>query len=153
MPPKKDDKGKGASEEALAEVAKLKSNYKTHCTNVGITPHPSMMNQYFTNEEQRFDQIVIDDQESPAPLGPGGCRALITALLNIKQDPKEKPFKLLTSLRIWQANISDDGAAAIVSTPDTIIPQILTLSLCVVGGVTASWRYRITTGLFGASRR
>jgi len=72
---------------------------------------------------------VIDDE----PIGAGGMRALMTAVLgtgeakimNIifrnlskmsSEGPlmKNVPYKLLKSIRIWRSFIGDDGAAPIV---------------------------------------
>jgi hypothetical protein len=58
-------------------------------------------------------QIIIDD--SFGPLGPGGTRALMTALMGSGPGMKGGPFKLLKSIRIWRSNVGDDGAASIVS--------------------------------------
>jgi len=57
--------------------------------------------------------LLIDDEFGP--LGPGGTRALMTAVMGSGAGMKGGPYKLLNSLRMWRANCSDDGAAAIVS--------------------------------------
>lgn len=59
-----------------------------------------------------FIQIVIDDEHGP--IGPGGTRALMTAIMGSGQGMKGGPYKLLKFIRIWRSNICDDGAAAIV---------------------------------------
>lgn len=66
-------------------------------------------------------QIIIDD--SFGPLGPGGTRALMTALMGSGPGMKGGPFKLLKSIRIWRSNVGDDGAASIVS--DSAVVQCL----------------------------
>jgi hypothetical protein len=55
---------------------------------------------------------VIDDE--CGPIGPGGTRALMTAIMGSGQGMKGGPYKLLKFIRIWRSNICDDGAAAIV---------------------------------------
>ncbi len=47
-------------------------------------------------------------------MGPGGTRALMTAVMGSGPSMKGGPYKLLKSLRIWRSEIGDDGAAAIV---------------------------------------
>ena len=67
------------------------------------------------NDEEKYPvhQLLIDDEFGP--LGPGGIRALMTAVMGSGAGMKGGPYKLLNSLRMWRANCSDDGAAAIVS--------------------------------------
>lgn len=55
--------------------------------------------------------MIIDDEFGP--LGPGGTRALMTAIMGSGTGMKGGPYKLIRSIRIWRSNISDDGAAAI----------------------------------------
>lgn len=66
------------------------------------------------NDEEKFpiDQLLIDDEFGP--LGPGGTRALVTAIMGNGSGMKGGPYKLLKSIRIWKSNCSDDGAAALV---------------------------------------
>jgi len=47
-------------------------------------------------------------------LGPGGTRALMTALMGAGPGMKGGPYKPLKFIRIWRSNIGDDGAASIV---------------------------------------
>jgi hypothetical protein len=67
------------------------------------------------NDEEKYpvQQLLIDDEYGP--LGPGGTRALMTAIMGSGTGMKGGPYKLLTSIRMWRANASDDGVAAIVS--------------------------------------
>jgi hypothetical protein len=67
------------------------------------------------NDEEKYpiEQLLIDDEVGP--LGPGGTRALMTALMGSGPGMKGGPYKLIKSLRLWRANCGDDGAAAIVS--------------------------------------
>lgn len=65
------------------------------------------------NDEEKYpiEQLLIDDELGP--LGPGGTRALMTAVMGSGPGMKGGPYKLLKSLRLWRANCGDDGAAAI----------------------------------------
>ena len=56
-------------------------------------------------------QIIIDDEFGP--IGPGGTRALMTAVMGSGPGMKGGPYKLLKSIRIWRSYIGDEGAAAI----------------------------------------
>ena len=66
------------------------------------------------NDEEKYPvtQLLIDDELGA--LGPGGTRALMTAIMGSGAGMKGGPYKLLTSIRMWRANASDDGTAAIV---------------------------------------
>ncbi len=66
------------------------------------------------NDEEKYPviQLVIDDEYGS--LGPGGTRALTTALMGSGPGMKGGPYKLLSSLRLWKGNIGDDGAASVV---------------------------------------
>jgi hypothetical protein len=79
----------------------------------GLTPNPSIAKRLNDEEKYPIEQLVIDDEYGP--LGPGGTRALTTALMGHGPSMKGGPYKLLSSLRLWKANIGDDGAASIVS--------------------------------------
>lgn len=67
------------------------------------------------NDEEKYpiQQLLIDDEYGP--LGPGGTRALMTAIMGSGTGMKGGPYKLLNSLRMWRSNASDDGVAAVVS--------------------------------------
>jgi hypothetical protein len=67
------------------------------------------------NDEEKYPvtQLLIDDEFGS--LGPGGTRALMTAIMGSGLGMKGGPYKLLNSIRIWKSNCADDGAAAIVS--------------------------------------
>ena len=66
------------------------------------------------NDEEKYPvhQLLIDDEFGP--LGPGGTRALMTAVMGSGAGMKGGPYKLLNSLRMWRANCGDDGASSIV---------------------------------------
>jgi hypothetical protein len=66
------------------------------------------------NDEEKYPvtQLLIDDEFGP--LGPGGTRALMTAIMGSATGMKGGPYKKLSSIRMWKSNASDDGASAIV---------------------------------------
>lgn len=59
----------------------------------------------------RLAQIVVDDEYGP--LGPGGTRALATAIMGTGQDMRGGPYRLIRSLRLWRARCGDEGARSI----------------------------------------
>mmetsp|Transcript_3343 Transcript_3343/g.7723 ORF Transcript_3343/g.7723 Transcript_3343/m.7723 type:complete len:495 (+) Transcript_3343:180-1664(+) len=73
--------------------------------------------QFFLSPLMKDGRMVNPDEPR---LGPGGCRAMATAILAtgpgmakaLPTDPGG-PFKALRSLRIWHNRIGDDGAAAL----------------------------------------
>jgi hypothetical protein len=73
------------------------------------------------NDEEKYPitQLLIDDEFGP--LGPGGTRALMTAIMGSGPGMKGGPYKKLASIRMWRANTSDDGASAIVSAQSAFI--------------------------------
>lgn len=56
-------------------------------------------------------QIVVDDENGP--LGPGGTRALTTAIMGTGQDMRGGPYRSIRSLRLWRAYCGDEGARSI----------------------------------------
>lgn len=66
------------------------------------------------NDEEKYpiEQLVIDDEHGP--MGPGGTRALMTAVLGGGPGMKGGPYKLLKFIRLWKCHVGDDGAASIV---------------------------------------
>eukprot|EP01041_Mallomonas_annulata_P001121 gene1121-2181_t len=113
MPPKKKDNSKNAGEMKEGENPVIFcDNYVKFAKLIGLTPNPKIV---FTLKEDvekyPVEQLVIDDNEGP--LGPGGTRALMTALMGNGPSMKGGPYKLLKSIRIWRSQIGDDGAASI----------------------------------------
>jgi len=121
MPPKKDKKSKGpAIDEPGQDPESLKTKYSTFCKGIGLVPSPEVMGALTEGEDNPFvgRQIII--KPGAAPLGPGGCRALATAIMGIGAGMPRDPetgnpimYKQLQELRIWGGNIGDDGAASI----------------------------------------
>lgn len=56
-------------------------------------------------------QMVVDDEYGP--LGPGGTRALTTAIMGTGQDMRGGPYRPIKSLRLWRAKCGDEGARSI----------------------------------------
>lgn len=73
------------------------------------------------NDEEKYpvEQLLIDDEFGP--VGPGGIRALMTAIMGTGPGMKGGAYKLIKSIRIWRSNCSDDGVAAIVSSHSKIM--------------------------------
>jgi hypothetical protein len=80
---------------------------------IGISVNSTITKTLNDEEKYPIEQLLIDDEVGP--LGPGGTRALMTALMGSGPGMKGGPYKLIKSLRLWRANCGDDGAAAIVS--------------------------------------
>lgn len=80
---------------------------------IGQQPHPDIISGLASGEDGPAQQLIVDGAHSL--LGPGGTRALATAMLGTGKGMKGPPYKLLKSLRLWAVNTGDDGAAAMVS--------------------------------------
>ena len=106
----------------------LYNSYLQACKAIGIQPYPPLK-QALTNEENpnRGKQIIIvggsphhsasNSMDSSVVLGPGGCRALVNAMIG-KVHPSTKaqtPFTATKEIRICRSNIKDGGAVAIAS--------------------------------------
>lgn len=78
---------------------------------VGVPINPLVGKILNDEEKYPIDQLIIDDEYGP--LGPGGTRALMTAILGAGPGMKGGPYKLLKSIRLWRTNCGDDGANAI----------------------------------------
>jgi hypothetical protein len=115
MPPKKkENKAKVAGEEVEGEdPAILLSNYQKFSKSIGLPVHTGIVKALNDEEKYPIDQLIVDEEYGI--IGPGGTRALMTAILGSGPGMKGGPYKLLKSLRIWKSNIGDDGTAAIVS--------------------------------------
>ena len=79
---------------------------------IGVTPNARIARTINDAEAPGpMTQIVIDDEFGP--IGPGGIRALMTAVMGSGPGMKGGPYKLLKSIRVWKSYIGDEGAAAI----------------------------------------
>eukprot|EP00804_Cyclotella_cryptica_P002641 CCRYP_010446-RA/>CCRYP_010446-RA protein AED:0.08 eAED:0.06 QI:0/0/0/0.5/1/1/2/0/357 len=93
----------------------LYNNYLQSCRCIGIEPSPSLKSA-LTNEDSpnRGVQIIIVGEENNV-LGPGGCRALVNAMIGKIDDSDaiKHPFTATKDLRIVRSRIKDGGAIAI----------------------------------------
>ena len=79
---------------------------------IGVTPNGRIARTINDAEAPGpMTQIIIDDEFGP--IGPGGTRALMTAVMGSGPGMKGGPYKLLKSIRIWRSYIGDEGAAAV----------------------------------------
>ena len=85
------------------DPAVLLQNYQKFCKLIGLPANPSVAKNL--NDEEKFPikQLVIDDEYGP--IGPGGSRALMTAIMGSGPGMKGGPYKLLESLRLWRSNL------------------------------------------------
>ncbi|CAM9861997.1 unnamed protein product [Scytosiphon promiscuus] len=114
MGPKKSEKKatKGADGEVLGEdPALFLQNYQRFSRLIGISANPKVVAQLQSDENQPLAQIVVDDEHGP--LGPGGTRALMTAIMGTGQDMRGGPYRLIKSLRLWRAHCGDEGTRSI----------------------------------------
>jgi len=122
MPPKKKD-GKGkkgkAPEVSPEDIDAFLKAYKNMCRDAGLQVYEPLLKQ-LTNDEDREEfmqtqQLLLHptDPQDPSEirLGPGGARALCTAILGIVPG-MEKPFKAVKAIRCWQSKIGDDGTCS-----------------------------------------
>ncbi|CAN0444931.1 unnamed protein product, partial [Ectocarpus sp. 12 AP-2014] len=116
MGPKKSDKKatKGVDGEVQGEDPGLfLQNYQRFSRLIGISANPKVVAQLQSDENQPLAQacIVVDDEHGP--LGPGGTRALMTAIMGTGQDMRGGPYRLIKSLRLWRAHCGDEGVRSI----------------------------------------
>jgi Ran GTPase-activating protein (RanGAP) involved in mRNA processing and transport len=112
MGPKKGGGAAKPGEEVEGEdPGVLLQNYQKFCKTIGLPANPCVAKNLTDEEKFPVKQIIIDDESGP--LGPGGTRALMTAVMGGGPGMKGGPYKLLESLRIWRSNAGDDGVAAI----------------------------------------
>lgn len=112
MGPKKGGKP-GAELPEGEDPLQLLINYQKYTKLIGIPPNVSVAKAMHDDEDESkiIDQILIDDEHGP--LGPGGTRALMTAVMGSGPGMKGGPYKLLKSIRLWRSNSGDDGVGAI----------------------------------------
>jgi len=115
MPPGPKDGGKGGG--AAGEAAEgedpvlLGINYSKYSKLLSVPVNNTVMKACNDEENRPLTQLVIDDEYGQ--LGAGGTRALMASILGSGPGMKGGPYKLLTSLRLWKANIGDEGAQAV----------------------------------------
>lgn len=86
-------------------------NYHVVYRLIGLAPNGKIARVCNDVEAHPVTQIVIDDEFGP--IGPGGMRALMTAVMGSGPGMKGGPYKLLKSIRVWRSYVGDEGAAAI----------------------------------------
>lgn len=115
MGPKKAPGGAaGGDEDNGEDPLLLLQTYQKLCRAIALPAHPQVVSQLSNEEKYPFKQIFVDDEMGP--LGPGGTRALMTAVMGGMGGPgmrQTKIYTLLDSIRLWRTNAGDDGTAAI----------------------------------------
>ena len=111
-------KKKGGSKKAASgpveggDPSVLLSNYKAYCKAIGISPD-SEVSALISGERETDGPFPPVQICTDSKLGPGGIRALTTAILGKNPVCTGGAYKLLTTLRFWRANAGDDGAEAL----------------------------------------
>ena len=113
MGPKKKDAPKGGGAEGVEgeDPKVLLSNYQKFAKAIGLVPNPKLATQLNDEEKYPITQIIIDDDAGP--MGPGGTRALMTAIMGTGPGMKGGPYKKLNSIRMWRTNVGDEGTSAV----------------------------------------
>ena len=115
MPPKK---GKGPAsdpDDASMNPEAVVDNYKKYCKVQALTVHPKVLAQLGGGEEQleqfmKTEQLVVDGEPI---MGPGGTRALCTALMGNGPGMSGAVFKMAKNFRFWRQACGCDGAACL----------------------------------------
>ena len=114
MPPKKGGKKKGKGKAppfTPEELQQLVLDYKRNCLEYGVDVSEKLCSALSEDELRdeftETNQLIISADDT---FGPGGARALSTAILG---SSTSKPFPGVKSLRIWACMIGDTGAASI----------------------------------------
>ncbi|CAM9998429.1 unnamed protein product, partial [Phaeothamnion confervicola] len=114
MPPKKKsgDKKAANGEPVLGEDPLVfLREYQKFARLIGVKANAQIVAALQDEENFPVEQLVINDEQGP--LGPGGTRALTTALLGNGPEMRGGSYKLLKSLRMWRARCGDDGTACL----------------------------------------
>lgn len=111
MGPKKEAKKAGAEDVEGEDPTVLLANYQKFCKAIGLSVNQIVAKNLNDEERYPIEQLLIDDE--CGPLGPGGTRALMSAIMGSGAGMKGGPYKLLKSLRMWKADCADDGAASV----------------------------------------
>lgn len=109
MGPKKGKKGKGkGNEDEENPTENFFGLYKRCCKEFETVPSATLLTktEECLDEGEDLQEILINEK-----IGEFGARALCKALQNSTKDGKG--FPLLKSLRIWEADIGDEGVRAI----------------------------------------
>ncbi|KAL9188584.1 hypothetical protein ACHAXT_006962 [Thalassiosira profunda] len=96
----------------------LYKNYLNECKAIGIEPHASVKDTLTNEENTNLGKQLLVLGSGDATLGPGGCRALVNAMIGGKADASTSghtPYTAAKELRICRSNINDAGARALSS--------------------------------------
>ncbi|KAL7548606.1 hypothetical protein ACHAWF_011878 [Thalassiosira exigua] len=96
----------------------LFSNYLKECKLIGIEPYGPLKDALTNDENPNIGkQLVVLPQPGGEVLGPGGCRALVNAILNAGDTSitKQVPFTAMKEIRICSSGLGDAGAASVAS--------------------------------------
>lgn len=120
MPPKKGKAkakgGGGDSDEPGYNHAAFVADYQKYAKSIAVPVHPGVVEQLVGSDEDKTEMfakskaLVVSDEH---PLGPGGCRALATAILGLGPEMKTGPFRCIEKIRVWGGKIGDDGAESL----------------------------------------
>eukprot|EP00640_Fibrocapsa_japonica_P002235 CAMPEP_0113934316 /NCGR_PEP_ID=MMETSP1339-20121228/1651_1 /TAXON_ID=94617 /ORGANISM="Fibrocapsa japonica" /LENGTH=344 /DNA_ID=CAMNT_0000936063 /DNA_START=66 /DNA_END=1100 /DNA_ORIENTATION=+ /assembly_acc=CAM_ASM_000762 len=129
-PKKKGDKKKKQDVEGVQgeDPAILLQNYVKFSKLIAIPVNQQIVDTCSDEElEGPVEQLVVDDRKGV--LGPGGTRALCTAILGTGPGMQGGPYKKLKSLRLWRCNVGDDGAQCMAELlrlggGDVVIPYL-----------------------------
>jgi hypothetical protein len=114
MPPKakggkkEAKKAGGAGADGELHQQLLLSNYTRFAKLIGLVPNPRVVTQLQDDAVVPLTQLIVNDEFGP--LGPGGVRALVTAILASGQDMKGEPYQWLKTLRMWRSRCGDEGS-------------------------------------------
>lgn len=112
---KKTDKETGPE----SDPTLLFRKYSKQCESIGIEVNETIKKALCQNENPNsVTQLLLGPGDSDASLpliGDGCCRALFSAILGecSDQDAGKYQYTAFEEIRIWQTNISDQGAIAI----------------------------------------
>jgi len=110
MPPK--PKKKDNNDGVIGEDPQIfLQNYKRYSNLIGVPIHPQIVRTLTDEEKYPVEQIIIDEENGP--LGPGGTRALMTAMMGTAPSMNGIGYYLIKSLRFWRSNIQDEGVNSI----------------------------------------
>ncbi|EQC38962.1 hypothetical protein SDRG_03917 [Saprolegnia diclina VS20] len=94
----------------------LVANYVKMCRSIGVPVNPSMSDALKgkgDEAEEHLTQLIVDDEFGP--LGSGGVRAMACAVLGAVPHSITAAYMHLSTIRIWNNPIGDEGASAIAS--------------------------------------
>ena len=118
-------KGKAKAKQAVelgpdSDPKILYNNYVKECKAIGIEPYGPLKDALTNEENPNLGKqiIIIPSSDGESLLGPGGCRALVNAMIMKSDDSStatQVPFTATREIRMCRCNIKDGGAAAIGS--------------------------------------